>query len=72
MFLIIGLIVDFFFKKKAKSNKEIVLDIQSKSSEAEKPQSVDYLSLHHLTTAKPQHDQNVTTQQFSMERNRWF
>lgn len=40
-------------KEKAKSNEEIVLDIQSKSSEAEKPQSEYYLSLHHLTTAKP-------------------
>jgi len=42
------------------------------NGEKRKTQPVEHLSLHRLTTAKPQHDQNVTTQQFSTERTRWM
>lgn len=37
--------------------------------ETEKPQHLKCLSLRHSTATKPQHDQSVTTQELSMERD---
>lgn len=43
--------------------------VQCGGMETEKPQHLKCLSLRHSTATKPQHDQSVTTQELSMERD---